>query len=186
MMPKTLDNDTVYIVSSCHRAGSSMMMRCLIEAGMPAVWDFSQERLNQVGGDYKPNPNGFYALNENWRDAGVYDKYKGKLVKISHDDLKYLPTGKYHIVFMTRNVEESRQSWIKAFKTVRVIYEVYDLYVTSLLKYLNDRGDCTVQVIDYGDVISQPLIEFEKIDMPIDINIAVSFVEDDLYRVRIP
>ena len=52
--------EPVYIVTSLHRSGSSMTMRCLEAGGLTPVHNPVAILLNQVLHDYIPNPNGFY------------------------------------------------------------------------------------------------------------------------------
>ena len=183
----------VYLISSIHRSGSSMVMRCLEAGGMPVVYSGDHEHLNTEFNtpDYVPNPNGFYAPPS---DFEAVNKYTGNAFKFDFRLLLTLPVGiKYNILFMKRNPDEIRAS-MSAFMPNQswgvdaVILELYTLVIDAILEKVRERGDATVTVLNYSDVVSNPQKEFQKLvdaGWSFDVNKASVMVDESLYRFKL-
>lgn len=192
-----MEEDTVYLVSSFHRSGSSMMMRCLHGGGMNARYDNEQDELNIVYGrdGYKPNPNGFYALSlmadTPW--PSFYLDNIGRLIKYPRFDFTFLTRGKYKMIFMNRSTDEifasmkkfmPYQSW--GMPMVAVL--LHDVIKPALLRTLIARGDFEILEVEYSDVIKDPVKEFNRIKdfgFNIDVEKAAALVDPSLYRLRL-
>lgn len=172
-----------------------MMMRCLEAGGMDVAYDDSQERLNvrHDGSLYVPNPNGFYALSEDFRRPDLYDIYAGKAMKIPFRDLTSLPKGEYKILFIKRNPEEIRKS-MDAFTPGRhwgqdsSILFFYDMVISSLLEQLSTRDDVEIIVMEYADIVTNPLGAFSRLKergWDIDVERAISKVDSSLHRFKL-
>ncbi|MBP9715205.1 MAG: hypothetical protein KBD52_01825 [Candidatus Pacebacteria bacterium] len=187
----------VYLISNIHRSGSSMMMRCLEAGGLPVAYDDVQESLNYEYNtpDYVPNPNGFYALQENFDEINVAQKYTGKALKYPFRLLLNLPEdeNKYNILFLKRNPDEIRASMNafmpdQAWGADATILELYDTYFDTLLDEISKKKNISLIVINYRDIVENPQKEFQKllnVGWPIDIEKASSMVEPSLYRLKL-
>lgn len=192
-----MKDDTVYLVTSFQRSGSSMMMRCLEAGGLPASYDSSQDILNILWGreGYQPNPNGFYGTNSlgDTDYPSFYLDHLGKVVKFPRVDFRYLAKGKYKIIFMSRNPREIIASMRRftpyyPWGSVEAAVHLFEVIKPALIKTIRDRGDCEVIEVSYNDVVSNPTKEFEKIKgfgIPIDVEKAVAMVDPTLYRLRL-
>lgn len=185
----------IYIVSSFHRSGSSMMMKCLIAGGMNAVWDNCQEDLNKTAHrkGYYPNPNGFFALEDyKYKTPFFIKEHDKKLIKCPYNRLLDLPKHSYKLIFMKRDPYEIRKSMAEfspycSWGTNEAITHFYDLIVGELTNKITSRGDIDMITINYKDVVNNPMLEFTRISQNgwnINPSLCVSMVDDTLYRNR--
>lgn len=182
---------TVYLVTSLHRSGSSMMMRCLEAGGLRAVYGHDQDFLNVQYGrvDYQPNPGGFYALDDlsEFNRPDFAQEYEGALVKIPAGLSYQLAVGEYQTIVMRRDPAEILASMTQFTPYEAFTYEsavhFYDLILQALVKRLETAGH-VVTVVDYADVLRDPLGTFEVLakTWPIDAAKAASCVDPKLYR----
>ena len=106
---------SIVVVSGHRRSGTSMMMRALHSAGLPALYDKGLQ-----GRDSKPDAAG-YAPNhpEGLFEVGYFNLLKPEFmrslvardvgtfaVKVTWDCLVYLPKGDWKIIFMHRSGDE--------------------------------------------------------------------------------
>lgn len=186
----------IYLVSSFHRSGSSMMMRALAAGGMDASWDSEQDALNALWGrdGYQPNPAGFFATRVDafsWPDFVV--EFDGKTVKCPYQLLRNLPQHAYKLIFMLRTPEEIRASMATAtpgatWRTNEAITYVYPQVGGALQTELAARGDMDVLPVWYGNAITDPLATFETIaaaGWPIDPAQAMTVVDPSQHRERV-
>ena len=174
--------EPVYIVTSLHRSGSSMMMRCLEAGGLTPVHNPVAILLNQVLHDYIPNPNGFYQYGKPIT-KDFYENNKGKLVKVPISELKNLPEGNYKILLLKRDPKEIRASMLKW-----TPYQSWGMYLTSTFLY--DELVSTINptiTINYSDIVNDPIQAFTTISehFPIDIEAASNLVDPELYRLKL-
>lgn len=184
-----------YLISNVHRSGSSMMMRCLIAAGLEGAYDEEFNiALDLTSNDpnYHPNPNGFYQL-KNQPNEFTVGLYEGKLLKFPFRRLIHLPQGDYKICFLKRNpleIEKSMQSFTpyRSWGKDAVILEFYDQIINSIINNLQQRSDITLTVLNYADIVANPTVELTKLydaGWPINVNAAVPLVTDSLYRFKL-
>lgn len=192
-----MKDDYVYIVSSFHRSGSSMMMRCLEGGGIKTVFDpFLDTKWNTIFGsaDYMPNPNGFYNRDDfdcDW--ASFYGDHKGKAIKVPRASLHLLREGKYKVIFMIREPKEILASMRKfapfvSWGMMEVMIYLYDIIKKATLDRISSRKDIEVLEVNYADVVEDPLREFQKIKdfgFPIEVEKAAELVDKSLYRLRL-
>lgn len=185
--------DTIYLISNVHRSGSSMMMRCLTEAGMSGLFDTRIDNLI-FQDDYHPNPNGFYQNYPNIENR-ILDAV-GCVTKFPWRQLRTLPVYeniKYKIIFLKRNPQDIRAS-MNAFSPFsswgadNVVLDFYDEIMTSILDELKKRTDVDLIVLNYADIVSNPSAEFAKLieaGWPINIEKATSMVDSSLHRFKL-
>lgn len=193
-----MKDEPVYIVTSFHRSGSSMMMRCLEAGGItPKRYKLGDVPWNRTFGTskYVPNPNGFYFMEDTVFDwPSFYEDFKGHSVKVPRLTLHMLPPGNYKLIYMVRNPKEILQSMRKFIPyrgwgkpTVAVYF--YDMLRAQIIKNLLARGDFEILEVNYNELLKDPIAAFEKIKdfgIPIDPELAAEKVDLSLYRNRIP
>ena len=177
---------TVYLVTSFHRSGSSMMMRCLEAGGMQAVYDDAQDFMNVTHerDGYQPNPNGFYAMSGNeFKRPDFAQEYDGMLVKIPAGDAFMLPPGDYRILFMWREPVEILKSMATFTPFNTFTYEsVIHFYDQAVTAFVARTG---AEIVRYSDVLNDPFSTFAALTSdgwPIDAAKAATCVDPALYR----
>lgn len=102
-----MKRDYVTIVSGLPRSGTSMMMKMLDEAGLPALTD----QIRKADAD---NPKGYYEfelVKKTRQDPSWLAGATGKCVKMVYRLLYDLPDGyQYRVILMRRNLDEVLQS----------------------------------------------------------------------------
>ncbi|MFN3146522.1 MAG: sulfotransferase domain-containing protein [Paracoccaceae bacterium] len=190
----TGSTDYVTVVSGLPRSGTSMMMRMLDEAGVPAVSD----RLRTADDD---NPGGYYEFepvkelptNKSWV-AGA----RGHAVKVIYKLVYELPQDvDYRIVFMARHIEEvlASQSRMLARSGITVPDGDNDLFRALFTKdlaafkgWVKTQPNIRIAYIDYRRVlddtraVGKDIAEFLERDLDLDAFAAV--VDPELYRNR--
>ena len=190
----TGSTDYVTVVSGLPRSGTSMMMRMLDEAGVPAVSD----RLRTADDD---NPGGYYEFepvkelptNKSWV-AGA----RGHAVKVIYKLVYELPRDvDYRIVFMARHIEEvlASQSRMLARSGITVPEGDSDLFRALFTKdlaafkdWVKTQPNIRIAYIDYRRVlddtwaVGKDIAEFLERDLDLDAFAAV--VDPELYRNR--
>jgi len=192
-------DEMIYVVSGYMRTGTSMMMNALTEAGMEPAFNAKRDEMNEKYGDenYQPNPAGFYELNrKEYKQKDFPLMYKGKLVKCLFGGLGRFPVAKYQIVFMMRNPEEIRQSFDAFFESIPItqrqqvtlFLQNYDEVMEDVIAHLKNRRDTHLIVLNYRDVVKNPLEKFEHLfrcGWPINPIKAAQSVDPKLCRFRI-
>lgn len=180
----------IYIVSGFMRSGTSMMMRALEAGGLEAVYNPSRDQMNDKFGDddYKINDEGFYELSrEEYLHPQFPDNHNGKLVKCLWGGMTMLRASrnKKRIVFMRRPIEEIADSYEAAFghRHPAAIPELEDK-LDRIQGILGKRRDVELHVLQYHDVIKDPLKAFESLGWPVDAHKAAAVVNPELYRHR--
>jgi hypothetical protein len=180
----------IYLVSNIHRSGSSMMMRCLESGGLIPVYDKEINLNDNAPVDYIPNPNGFYQFTSEIT-ADFAKLHDGKLIKCPIRDLIKLPKWDYKVVFMYRNPAEIRASMGKwqpyqSWGQDEVITYFYEEYLEHLFEELRKRGDFDITVINYADVVANPVKEFTKLSYwGVDVEKMAAMVHPELYRLKL-
>lgn len=192
-----MNNETIYIVTSLHRSGSSMMMRCLEAGGMEVVCDKSVDHdLDaEFGSDgYAPNPNGYYQMpGDIFENGNLLERLNGKVMKMYLDILNQLPVAKYKIIFMKRNRQEILASMAKMSGGKHLGYEQTNVendtvFLAEKKSQFSTRPDFQFIEVDYATLVKNPQDSFTKIKdfgFPIDIEKASSMVEPSLHRFKL-
>ena len=179
----------IYLVSNIHRSGSSMLMRCLKAGGLTLVYDKQADSMNKSAPlDYIPNPNGFYQFT-NIITEKFNKLYEGKLIKCPIRDLLRLPKGEYKLLFIKRNPKEIRASmgrWqpYRSWGRDEVLTYFYEEYLEVFFESLKERGDFDITILNYADIVANPIKEFNKLNWGLNIKKMASMVDPELYRLK--
>lgn len=187
-----LDDDVNYIVSGLERSGTSMMMQLLNSADLPTSSDDS--RLPD-----RNNPKGYFELeggkiiNKLIDGSFPLDDFKGKFIKITAYGLRFLPPGKYKIIYSERNMEEILDSMDKMIgkkdDNREVTRETF-VKLNDLVKdHILERDDIDVLLVSYNNILSNPEENINKIidflGMPKEtIDKMMEVIDSRLYRNR--
>ena len=187
-----LDENINYIISGLERSGTSLMMQILRAGGIPTSFDDS--RLADEN-----NPKGYYELeggkiiNKLMDGSFPLDRYQGEFIKITAYGLKYLPPGRYKIIYSERNIEEildSMEKMIGKKDSNREETKQSFIKLNNLIKkHIQEREDMDVLLVNYNNVISNPKNNISRIlnflDISNDIlNQMIDAVDNKLYRQR--
>lgn len=182
-----LRDDTNYLVSGLERSGTSMMMQVLNRGGVSVAFDRSREPDVH-------NPKGYYELeggkiiNRLMDGTFPFEKYRGMFVKVTAFGLKYLPQGRYKVIYMLRDLDEIMDSMEKMSGEVdrageKPAFRHLNRFAKQLL---DDRDDIEVLMVHYRDMVDQPRAEAERVsrflDGALDVEGGVAAVDPDLYR----
>ena len=161
-----LNQDVNYIISGLERSGTSMLVQILKAGDIPTSFD-----------DLRPadenNPKGYFELekgkiiNKLMDGSFPIQDYKGRFIKITAYGLKYLPQGKYKIIYSERNMEEildSMEKMIGKKDSDRKETKKVFIKLNNMIKnYIQDRADIEVLFINYNDLIADPKNNIIKI-----------------------
>jgi len=187
-----LNENFNYIISGIERSGTSMLMQIINAGEIPLGFD------NARPADMS-NPKGYYELeggkiiNKLMQRLFPFENYKGKFIKITAFGLKFLPPGKYKIIYSERDIEEvldSMEKMIGNKDTNREETKISFLKLNDMIKKsINERDDIEVLFINYNEVLSDPknnikkIIDFLEISDEI-LEKMVEVVDNRLYRQR--
>jgi hypothetical protein len=185
-----MKDDTIYIVSGLPRSGTSMLMQMMKAGGMEVATD--EKRIPD-----KDNPAGYIEveniINKLEDEPERIFNFKGKFVKVIAYGLKYLPEGKYKIVYSDRNVEEVLDSMDKMVgRKDEEREEAREAFIklNNIVKNrVREREDVEVLFVNYNDILANPeekiaeIYEFLREDGA-DLEKMVGVVRPDLYRNR--
>ncbi len=165
-MEMVTDQKMNYIVSGLERSGTSMLMQMLHTADLPVAFDDSRPPDPN-------NPKGYFELeggkiiNKLMENTFPFEKFLGIFIKITAYGLKFLPQGKYKIIYSERNIEEILDSMEKMAQikdtereeTKTSFLRLNDMIKNSILQ----RDDCAVLFVNYNDIIAEPEQSINKI-----------------------
>lgn len=188
-----LKKDVNYIVSGLERSGTSMLMQILEAGGLSLAFDTESRPPD------KNNPKGYFELeggkviNKLMDGQFPLEKYKGRFVKITAFGLKFLPPGKYKIIYSRRNMEEILDSMEKMARiddkdrdATRNAFTKLDKMIRNLI---SERDDIDVLFFDYNQTLQDPaksaaeINEFLEVG-DLDIEEMTAAVDKRLYRNR--
>jgi hypothetical protein len=187
-----LDEKTNYIVSGLERSGTSMLMQILFAGEIEISFDKSRKSDEN-------NPRGYYELdggkiiNSLINGDFKFDQYKAKFIKITAYGLKFLPPGKYKIIYCERNIEEVLDSMEKMMgmkdRNREDTKKSFIAFNNKIKKEINNRKDTKILYVDYNDVLSDPEKNIKKIlnflNLPyLNLDKMKAVVDKNLYRQR--
>jgi len=121
------------------------------------------------------------------------DEYKGTFVKITSFGLRYLPAGKYKIIYSERNIEEILDSMEKMADIVDSEREkTKDSFIKlniMIKNLISEREDADVLIVNYNEILSNPSDNIKKIHdflgiQELNLEEMISAVDKKLYRQR--
>lgn len=161
-----LDENVNYIISGQERSGTSMLMQILNAGNIPTAFDNSRPADDH-------NIKGYYELeggkiiNKLISNEFPLHKYKGNFIKITAYGLKFLPPGRYKIIYTERNIEETLDSIEKMIgkkeinrdETRNNIIKLSNLIKNEILV----RKDIQVLFVNYNNILEHPKNNIIKI-----------------------
>ncbi len=190
-----LDNTINYIASGIERSGTSLLMQILEAGGLPMAFDTASRPPDDN------NPRGYFELEGGKIISRLMNgtfplaDHRGRFIKITAFGLKYLPAGKYRIIYTERNIEEVLDSMEKMAKLQdQNREETKDSFVklNNMIKGLiTKRDDIEVLFVNYNQIVADPKGQIRKIaeflgHKDIDQAAMVAAVDAKLYRKRRP
>ena len=185
---------TIVVVSGLPRSGTSMMMKMLVEGGLPAV-------SNSIRNADEDNPNGYFEFEPvKQLSEGQYEWLANadhKAVKVVSALLEYLPaTHHYKILFMERDIKEILASQRKMLSRRKEESTVSDAemedqfrkHLADIKYWLARQPAMEVFYVDYNQLMSKPddfcprIADF--IGIPVDQAKMRSVPNERLYRNR--
>jgi len=188
-----LDENINYIVSGLERSGTSMLMQILEASGAPMAFDTVSRPPDEN------NPKGYFELEGGKIINKLMDKdfsfsdYKGEFIKITAYGLKFLPAGKYRIIYSKREIEEILDSMEKMAKiTDKNRAQTKELFIklnNMIMDLIRKRDDIEVLFADYNAILSEPEPNIRKIydflgTEEADLDAMLGCVDKRLYRNR--
>ncbi len=190
-----LEDNTNYIVSGLERSGTSLIMQLLQAGGVPCAFDTPSRPPDDN------NPRGYFELEggkiiSRLRD-GVFPMadYIGRFIKITAYGMKFLPPGKYCVIYTERNIDEVLDSMEKMAKLqdanreeTRATFVKLNEMIRGVLR---GRSDVRLLFVNYNAIVKDPAAEVRKIaefiGVPgIDEKAMTAVVDEKLYRKRRP
>jgi len=154
-----LDKNTNYIVSGLERSGTSMLMQILNAGGIPIAYDNSR-----AADEF--NPKGYFELeggkiiNKIINKSFPIEKYKGKFIKITSYGLKFLPKGRYKIIYSERDFDEivdSMQRMIGKTDENRDESKKNLIKLNNVIKkQLQKEKEIEVLFVNYNNILTNP------------------------------
>ena len=176
------------IVSGCPRSGTSMTMRILDAAGLEIATD-------KVRGPDHCNPQGYYEIdnivNKLKHEPDLIFEYSGKVLKVIHYGLEYLPKGEYKIVYIERDLDEVMASMDKMIGQTdnhrESTKKAFQKLGEDVKKLIAQRDDMNVLYISHRTLLTEPKIEIERMINFLDLDSSkmddmLNAIDKTLYR----
>jgi hypothetical protein len=191
---KNMEKSFITIVAGLPRSGTSMMMQAIEAGGIPALTDGIREKDVD-------NPKGYYefeAVKKTKADASWVSEAEGKVVKMVYSLLYDLPDDHaYRVVFLQREMKEVLASQRKMLERTgekgasigdEKLSELFKAQLDKFHKWIADKDNFSIVLIDYKNMIKFPAEQAEKVDELLgnilDKDGFVSAVDPSLYRNR--
>jgi len=189
----SLKKDTNYIVSGLERSGTSMIMQILHSGGVPVAFDSTSRPADEN------NPKGYFELeggkviNKLMDGTFPLEMYRGKFIKITSFGMRFLPKGKYKVIYTQRNIEEVLFSMERMTKKkdenraeIRDSFLKLDILVKDII---TKRDDIEELFVNYNQIIKNPKENIEKIshfikEEEVNLDKMIESVDLSLYRNR--
>jgi hypothetical protein len=190
-----LDKTINYIASGLERSGTSLLMQILHAGGVPVAFDTASRPPDDN------NPRGYFELEGGKIISRLMNgtlplaDYRGRFIKITAFGLKYLPPGKYRIIYTERNIEEVLDSMEKMAKIQdqnREETKASFIKLNEMIKGLiTKREDVEVLFVNYNQIVADSKTQVKKIyeflgSKEIDDAAMIATVDAKLYRKRRP
>ena len=122
-----------------------------------------------------------------------FERYEGRVIKITAYGLKFLPPRRYKIIYSQRNLDEILDSMEKMAKIKdenrEETREVFQKLNSMIIDLIRRRDDVEVLFVDYNRILSDPAASIAKIhaflESPeFDLDKMIAAVDSTLYRKR--
>jgi hypothetical protein len=190
-----LDEKINYIASGLERSGTSLLMQILHAGGVPLSFNTESRPPDEN------NPRGYFELEGGkvisrlMNNTFPLAEYRGRFIKITAFGLKFLPPGKYRVIYTERNIEEVLDSMEKMARIQdrdREETKASFIKLNGMIKGLiTKREDIDVLFVNYNQVVADPPAQVRGIcdflGVPGENEAAmVAAVDAKLYRKRRP
>jgi hypothetical protein len=190
-----LDDQTNYIVSGLERSGTSLIMQLLRAGGVPCAFDTASRPPDDN------NPRGYFELEggkiiSRLRDGAFpLADYRGRFIKITAYGTKFLPSGRYSVVYTERNIEEVLDSMEKMAKIQDADRDGTKAAFVKLNEMtkgrLGGRPDVKLLLVNYNAIVRDPAPEIRRIAAflgapGLDEKAMAAAVDEKLHRNRRP
>jgi hypothetical protein len=162
-----LDDNINYIASGLERSGTSLLMQILHAGGVPLSFDTESRPPDDN------NPRGYFELEGGKVISRLMNNtfpladYRGRFIKITAFGLKFLPPGKYRVIYTERNIEEVLDSMEKMARIQdqdREETKASFIKLNGMIKdVITKREDIDVLFVNYNQVVADPKSEIRKI-----------------------
>ena len=190
-----LEKRPIVVVSGLPRSGTSMMMKMLVEGGLPVLTD----EIRRADDD---NPNGYFELEvvRKLKEGNVawLNEANGKVVKVISSLLEHLPQQyTYRIIFMERELKEVLASQKKMLNHRGEVPKVNDMeleqqfrqHLSAIKPWLVRQPNIEVLYVNYNALLSKPESFCERIEeflvSPLNRHKMLSVPTEKLYRNRV-
>ncbi len=170
-----------------------MLMQILVAGKVPTAFDTGSRPPDEN------NPKGYFELKGGKIINALMDgsfpmrEYRGKFIKITAYGLKFLPPGKYKIIYSLRNIEEILDSMEKMARVQddnrAETKEVFSKLNSLIVNLINERQDVEVLFINYNEILTDSPQNIGKIyaflgSEEFDRDAMIATVDARLYRKR--
>ena len=112
--------------------------------------------------------NGGKIINRLIENRFLFDKQKGKFIKITAYGLRFLPKGNYKIIYTERNIDEvldSMEAMMGERDKDREKTKKAFLKLNSIVKtMISNREDVSVCFVNYNEILLYPKVNINKIN----------------------
>jgi hypothetical protein len=188
------ESNRIVVVSGLPRSGTSMMMKMLVEGGLPAVMDSTRQADED-------NPNGYFEIeaSKSLKEGDKKWLYEapGKVVKVISYLLEFLPDDlSYDVIFMEREISEVLASQHKMLQRRDETSTLSDAEMEAqfrehlrAVKYWSARkSNMRILFVKYSEMVKSPeslcksVVEF--LGLPLDLKAMQAVPSQSLYRNR--
>jgi len=187
-----LDSNINYIVSGLERSGTSLLMQILDAGAVPCGFDSSRKADDN-------NPKGYYELeggkiiNKIIDGSFPFEKFKGKFIKITSYGIKFLPPGRYNVIYSERKISEILDSMQKMARIDNEDRKETNQAFTRLNNMIKNKISSAENIdclfVNYNEILDFPVENIRKIHQYLNIpdikfDDMLNVVDDRLYRNR--
>lgn len=188
-----LDDQVNYLVSGLERSGTSLIMQLLRAGGVPCAFDTASRPPDDN------NPRGYFELEggkiiSRLRD-GVFPMadYRGRFIKITAYGMRFLPPGRYAVVYTERDIEEVLDSMEKMAKIQDPdragTKAAFNKLNETTKNQLGGRADVKLLLVNYNAIVLEPEPEIRRIAEFVgapgmDVRAMAAAVDEKLHRNR--
>lgn len=189
-----IDQDVLTIVSGLPRSGTSMMMRMIDAAGIPALTD----NVRRADED---NPRGYFEyepVKQTKQDPSWLNTAGGRVVKMVYRLLYDLPPGRrYRVIFMRRNLSEvvasqdvmlSRRGREGGDLTKQKLIGLFEQQLAEFDAWIRRQPNFEIMYVNYNEALEDAAATVKTVNEflggGLDTAAMSKVIEPSLYRQR--